>query len=344
MSTQNVNNANAFDLKCLSLNVRGLNKSIKRRSIFRWLHKQKHHIIFLQESYSSKDLESIWEKEWGGKAFFSHGTNHSKGVITLINPSVDFKVEKCIPDTQGRFIILKVVFEERAFVFVNIYAPNDVAQQTTFFNKLSKQLEEFAQDTIIIGGDFNCALTSLDKKGGNLITKKSAVIKEINALYDLYNLSDIWRNLNPEKQNFSWRTKSFKIQCRLDYFLISNELVPFANNCDIFYAPESDHSALSIHLQSNMFNHKRGPGFWKFNTALLRDETYVTALKMNLPSFKEKYKEIHDLGLKWDLIKMEIRGFTLQYSKRKAKKSRDEEKYLYKKVSDLQANAEKKPA
>ena len=63
---------------------------------------------------------------------------------------------------------------------------------------------------------------------------------------------------------------------------------------------------------------------------------------MNLPSFKEKYKEIHDLGLKWDLIKMEIRGFTLQYSKCKAKKSRDE-KYLYKKVNDLQANAERNP-
>ena len=192
-------------------------------------------------------------------------------------------------------------------------------RKTTFFNKLSKQLEEFAQDTIIIGGDFNCALTSLDKKGGNLITKRSAVIKEINALCDLYNLNDIWRNLNPEKQNFTWRTNSFKIQCRLDYFLISNELVPFANNCDIFYAPESDHSAVSIYLQPNLFNHKRGPGFWKFNTALIRDETYVTALKMNLPSFKEKYKEIQDLGLKWDLIKMEIRGFTLQYSKRKAK-------------------------
>ena len=154
----------------------------------------------------------------------------------------------------------------------------------------------------------NCALTSPDKKGGNLITKKSAVIKEINALCDLYNLNDIWRKLNPEKQNFTWRTKSFKIQCRLDYFLISNELVPFANNCDIFYASESDHSAVSIYLQSNLFNHKRGPGFWKFNTALLRDETYVTALKMNLPIFKEKYKEIHI------------------------------------EVNDLQANAEKKPA
>ena len=40
---------------------------------------------------------------------------------------------------------------------------------------------------------------------------------------------------------------------------------------------------------------------------------------------------------------MEIRGFTLQNSKRKVKKHRDKEKSLYKKVNDLQANAEKNP-
>ena len=82
-----VNTAIACDLK------KGLNKSIKRRTVFRWLHKQNHHIIFLQESFCSKNLEPIWENEWGGKALFSHGTNRSKGIITLINPSVNFKVE-----------------------------------------------------------------------------------------------------------------------------------------------------------------------------------------------------------------------------------------------------------
>ena len=127
-----VNNANAFDLKCLSLNVRGLNKSIKCRTVFQWLRKQNHHVIFLQESYCSKNLESIWENEWGGKAFFSHGTNHSKGVIIQINPAVNFKVEKVTPDKQGRFIILKLSLEEKVIVLVNIYAPNDVAQQVAF--------------------------------------------------------------------------------------------------------------------------------------------------------------------------------------------------------------------
>ena len=64
---------------------------------------------------------------------------------------------------------------------------------------------------------------------------------------------------------------------------------------------------------------------------------------MNIPIFKEKYNETHDLGLKWDLIKMEIRGFTIKYSKRKAKKYRDEEKLLNEKVNDLQARAENNP-
>jgi len=40
---------------------------------------------------------------------------------------------------------------------------------------------------------------------------------------------------------------------------------------------------------------------------------------------------------------MEIRGFTIMYSKRKAKKYRDEEKSLHKKVNDLQARAENNP-
>ena len=82
-----VNTANALDLKCLSLNVRGLNRSNVE---------QNHHIIFLQESYCSKDLESIWENEWGGKAFFSHGTNHSKGVVPLPRPIFGLSRDKAV--------------------------------------------------------------------------------------------------------------------------------------------------------------------------------------------------------------------------------------------------------
>jgi len=43
----------------------------------------------------------------------------------------------------------------------------DVNQQVSFFKDLQNQLQEFPHENIIIGGDFNCALTQCDKKGGN---------------------------------------------------------------------------------------------------------------------------------------------------------------------------------
>ena len=40
--------------KLLTLNVRGLNSSRKRRQVFRWLHLQRSDIIFLQETWRKK--------------------------------------------------------------------------------------------------------------------------------------------------------------------------------------------------------------------------------------------------------------------------------------------------
>ena len=49
--------------------------SVKGGKFFRWLHGRKFQIIFLQEVYSSRDIEKIWSAEWGGKEVFCHGTN-----------------------------------------------------------------------------------------------------------------------------------------------------------------------------------------------------------------------------------------------------------------------------
>ena len=115
-----------LDIKCLSVNTRGLNKSIKCRSVFRWIHNQNVHFTVLQETHSSKLSADAWSAEWaGGKVFLSHGTTNSKGVMILINPKLDCKVEtECILDNNGRFIILDVAFEDSHIILDNIYAPN----------------------------------------------------------------------------------------------------------------------------------------------------------------------------------------------------------------------------
>ena len=83
----------AVNLSVVSLNVRGIREQTKRRSIFSYLKDQRANVYFLQETYSEPADENMWKNEWGGKIFFSHGTNHSKGVCTLINPSVNFKID-----------------------------------------------------------------------------------------------------------------------------------------------------------------------------------------------------------------------------------------------------------
>ena len=61
-----------MNLKLISLNIRGINKPIKRRNLFRWLHNGKYDVIFLQETYSDKTIENVWRAEWRGDIFYSH--------------------------------------------------------------------------------------------------------------------------------------------------------------------------------------------------------------------------------------------------------------------------------
>ena len=171
-----------FQLKTLSLNVRGINQSIKRRKLFRWLHHQRAQCYFLQETYSDEKCISSWEAEWGGKVYASHGSKHSKGVMFLMNPNFDCQVENCIKDKNGRFIILDLKADDSHLILANIYAPNDSAQQITFFKNLQDVLLPFSGEKIIIGGDFNCPLTSSDKLGGRPVHCKQKVIDEITKL------------------------------------------------------------------------------------------------------------------------------------------------------------------
>ena len=144
--------------------------------------------------------------------------------------------------------------------------------------------------------------------------------------------------------SFTWRNKSFKIQCRLNYFLVSQDLCRLVTSCKIVHAAKTDHSEILIHFKNEIANQRKGPGFWKFNNSLLKDEKYINKLRNNLDRYKDKYKDVEDQGLQWDLLKMEIRGFTVMYSKSKAKAWKNEEIDLQNKANELPLKAERNPA
>lgn len=95
-------------LDILWLNIQGIRDQIKRRSIFSFLKDSKTDIYFLQETYSELKDEIIWKNEWGAEIFFSHGTNHSKGVSILINPSLNCQVDYCYSNKSGRIVLITI--------------------------------------------------------------------------------------------------------------------------------------------------------------------------------------------------------------------------------------------
>ena len=254
--------------------------------------------------------------------------------MILFNPKLDFQLDSTVADKHGRYLMLEVTIHDSTFLLCNVYAPNDNATQITFFSNLNNKLAQYGNMQIILGGDLNCALTPLDKAGGTSIERKRSVIREITNLCNNHKLQDAWRSQHPNQSQFTWRNNSLKIQCRLDYWLVSTDLSSSLLSTTITSPTFSDHSAVSFVLQSKEYA-KRGPGFWKINNSLLKDDNFTAELAAKIPEYKAKHKYLENKGLYWDMLKMEMRGFCVQYSKRKSKIRRSKERELQKQIDHL---------
>ena len=305
------------DLKIISYNVRGLNNSRKRVSIYTFLKYWNCDIAFLQETYSSKDEEVKWVQDWGGSGVFVHGTKHSKGVAILFRRLLDVEILSVRRDTQGRFIIVKCKVQDESFNLINIYAPNREIDQVKFIADLMNvmALEGITNvDNNVIGGDWNVALDDkLDKMGGidNIKHKSLEKIAELKSLYDL---EDVWRLKHENIKRYTWRQKTPRIHCRLDYFLISRQVLDYTVKSDIMPSILSDHSPILLTLKY-LPDPKIGAGTWKLNTSLLKLENYVVLIKQKLTEWLDIYKDMTNENLKWEIIKYEIRQFSIKFSK-----------------------------
>ena len=103
-----------LNFKLLSLNVRGIRSIEKRKAIFNWLVKSKSDIRFLQETYSTSEIELAWKSQWRGDVLFSYGSEHSRGVMILVKENFDCELKVCHIDSDGRFIILGVQMQDHA--------------------------------------------------------------------------------------------------------------------------------------------------------------------------------------------------------------------------------------
>lgn len=234
-------------LAIASCNCQGLGDYQKRRDVFQYLRQKKFSIYLLQDTHIQPSLEKQIRSEWGYECYFASNNSQSRGVAVLFSNNFDFKVNKVIKDTEGNFIIIKLKTMGKDILLINIYGPN--RDNPNFYENIQKHISDFNNCSTIIAGDWNLVLNpTLDYFNYKHNNNPKAQEKVIQMSNDL-ELVDIWREINPEVERYTWRRPNPPQQARLDFFLISDNLLSYIKDADILYGYRTDHSLITLQLE-----------------------------------------------------------------------------------------------
>jgi len=189
------------------------------------------------------------------------------GVASYIRkstPEVRFGLGDPMFDSEGR--VIQMDFSK--FILFNIYFPNGqrgqerVDYKLAFYGKLLEICNHYREQHkwVIITGDFNTAHKEIDLRNPKENETTSGFLPEERAMIDVYlknNLVDAYRTLYPDRIQYTWWTyrvnaRARGIGWRLDYYLISPELLPAVN--DVIVHDEimgSDHCPVSLILDDS---------------------------------------------------------------------------------------------
>ena len=128
------------------------------------------------------------------------------------------------------------------------------------------------------------------------------LIAKLIKIKEHFDLCNIWRLRNLDVNN-----------------LLSDKNMLLVHG-DFFAALSTDHSPVTTSI-SRSKNRILGHGFWKFNSYLLSDQNYITKTKNLIQTFYSNQNFIPNAQLKWELLKYEIRKFTISYFQKNLQKN-----------------------
>ena len=121
--------------------------------------------IFLQETHSSVKDEKIWNDEFEGQLFLSHGKINSCAVAIGFVGTKALKILNIKRDNLGLILVIKVKIDDSVFVLINIYNAKNESEQLHTLNDLINP--------------------SLDSEGGWPVIKKRTLAKLIQITENL---------------------------------------------------------------------------------------------------------------------------------------------------------------
>ena len=299
--------------RVLTINIQGLNET-KLDLISDYVNRFNIDVCFVQETQVSREQSiSSLSARWDGRSLWSPALGRQGGVAVLFSRHFLGDICSWKKDNEGRIESVLVSFGNLNCNLVNVYAPTNRSEWSTFF--LSVHQYFFPCSQIIFGGDLNCYDSAL---GGNV-----SLSSDLSSFKSCFKFVDAWRSKHPRVSQFSWFSSDLTIGSRLDSFLITHDFLNSLTSCKISPCAFSDHEFVTLDIDlSHVFDF--GPGVWKFNNSLLDDHIYCALIADLIDqhlSFKHVFVSMKDF---WESLKEVFRNSTINYSRTKRKElSRD---------------------
>jgi len=321
-------------LELATWNVAGLQAPDKLGSLVSNCRTLSPMVFLLQETHLPLSSLPLISSMWRGSVFLSphpDSPTSKAGVMILVKDIPDLSVLGSEIHTPGHSLSIHVKWMDEEFWIWNIYAPAEPGPRLAFFQSLSPPPPSLVAHCLI-GGDFNCLPSSLDRIGGRSrgITATSPALHTFTGSLDLV---DCWRIQNPDIKDatcFSIRAfgeDNALIASRLDRWYSPRSLNSRLT-CDIDHTARgitSDHRLVTLKLAAPAIT-DRGKGFWMLNTSLLNNPEYRAEIEAFLSGNAIKSQpKFTSLLPWWDWVKLKCKKISINFSnKLKTARSKEE--------------------
>ncbi|KAM7301766.1 hypothetical protein ISCGN_017283 [Ixodes scapularis] len=187
---------------------------------------------------------------------------------------------------------------------------------------------------IVLGGDFNCVLSSTDRAGGVTGKDSSATtLRDVLRDNDLVDVTSGFPGFMPRYTR--WQGGS---HARLDRLYVSGGLLAGASSYSVKMVPFSDHGLVTTELKSDVATKRRVRGSWKMNMAILDSQEFSARVQQRL----ENFGRVVD-ACTWEAFKEELRELAEAFSHTRATEARQEEQALTGTLRIMLEEEEKRP-